>query len=257
MSSTQVFPATNRLLGALPPLDCEQLLANCEEIELIFAEVLYRPGELISHVYFPTVSYISLMMPVNGGLGLEVKLIGSEGMLGSSLILGVDVAPFHAMVLGSGHALRMTVPAFLGELEQLPALQLDLKRYLHVSMSQLAQMAACTRFHVVEARLASWLLMVQDRAHSGHFHFTHELMAHMLGVRRVGITKAANSLLKQKFIGYRRGDVTILDRIGLEAASCGCYRADKETYERLLGSGEMMPLAPGYCYPNGNKCYTD
>ncbi len=235
MPSTQVVPTTNRLLGALPPKDREQLLANCEEIELIFAEVLYRPGELISHVYFPTGSYISLMTPINGGAGLEVRLIGNEGMLGISLMLGVDVEPFQAMVLGAGPALRITAPLFLRELEQSPALQLELMRYLHVSMSQLAQTAACTRFHVVKARLARWLLMTQDRAHSDHFHVTHELMAHMLGVRRVGITKAANSLLKQKLISYHRGDVTILDRIGLEAASCGCYRADKETYKRLLG----------------------
>ncbi len=235
MPSTQAVPATNRLLAALPRKDREQLLANCEQIELIFAEVLYRPGELISHVYFPTGSFISLMTPINGGASLEVRLIGNEGMLGITLMLGVDVAPFHAMVQGAGPALRMTAPSFLRELEQSPALQQELKRYLYVSMSQLAQTAACTRFHVVEARLARWLLMTQDRAHSDHFHVTHELMAHMLGVRRVGITKAANSLLKQKLISYRRGDITILDRVGLEAASCGCYRTDKETYERILG----------------------
>jgi CRP-like cAMP-binding protein len=219
----------------LPPKDREQLLANCEEIELIFAEVLYYPGELISHVYFPTGSYISLMTTINGGAGLEVRLIGNEGMLGISLTLGVDIEPFQALVLGAGPALRITAPLFLRELEQSPALQLELMRYLHVSMSQLAQTAACTRFHVVKARLARWLLMTQDRAHSDQFHVTHEIMAHMLGVRRVGITKAANSLLKQKLISYHRGDVTILDRIGLETLSCGCYRADKETYERLLG----------------------
>ena len=235
MPSTQVVPTANRLLGALPPKDREQLLANCEEIELIFAEVLYCPGEPISHVYFPTGSYISLMTTINGGAGLEVRLIGNEGMLGISLTLGVDIEPFQALVLGAGPALRITAPLFLRELEQSPALQLELMRYLHVSMSQLAQTAACTRFHVVKARLARWLLMTQDRAHSDHFHVTHELMAHMLGVRRVGITKAANSLLKQKLISYHRGEVTILDRIGLETSSCGCYRADKETYERLLG----------------------
>ena len=235
MPSNQVVPATNRLLSALPPRDREHLLANCEEIELNFGEVLYRPGEPISYVYFPTGSYISLVTAINGAAGLEVRLTGNEGMLGITLILGVDVSPFHTMVLGAGPALRMVAPSFLRELEQSPALQLNLKRYLYVSISQLAQTAACTRFHVVEDRLASWLLMTQDRAHSDHFHVTHELMANMLGVRRVGITKAANSLLKQKLISYHRGDVTILDRIGLETSSCGCYRADKETYERLLG----------------------
>ena len=175
------------------------------------------------------------MTPIIGAADLEVRLIGNEGMLGISLMLGVDGAPFHARVIGAGPALRMTAPSFLRELEHSPVLQQELKRYLYVSMSQLAQTAACLRFHVVEARLACWLLMTHDRTHSDHFHVTHELMAHLLGARRVGITKAANSLLKQKLISYHRGDVTILDRIGLETSSCGCYRADKETYERLLG----------------------
>jgi CRP-like cAMP-binding protein len=232
---TQVVPAINRLLSALPPKDREHLLANCEEIELIFGEVLYRPGEPIPHVYFPTESYISLVTAINGNAGLEVRLVGNEGMLGITLILGIDVEPFHATVLGGGLALRIAAPLFLCELEHSPALQQELRRYMHISISQLAQTAACTRFHVVKARLARWLLMTQDRAHKDHFHVTHELMAHMLGVRRVGITKAANSLLKQKLISYRRGDITILDRIGLEAASCECYRTDKEIYERILG----------------------
>lgn len=235
MPSTQTVPVTNRLLAALSRKDREQLLANSEKIELVFSEVLYRAGEVITHVYFPIESFISLMTPINGGAGLEVRLIGNEGMLGIALMLGVDVAPFHALVQGAGSALRITAPSFLRELEHSPALQQELKRYLYVSMSQLAQTAACNRFHVVEARLARWLLMTKDRAHSDHFHVTHELMAYMLGVRRVGITKAANSLQKQKLISYRRGDITILDRVGLEAASCECYRADKETYERILG----------------------
>jgi CRP-like cAMP-binding protein len=235
--STQIVPVTNRLLAALPLKDREQLLANCEQVELLFAEVLYRPGEHISHVYFPTGSFISLVSPSNGDLGLEVGLIGNEGMLGINLLLGVDVSPFHATVLGAGSAWRMTAPLFLHELEQNPVLQQELKLYLYVSMSQFAQSAVCTRFHVVKARLARWLLMTQDRANSDHFHVTHELMAHILGVRRVGITKAASSLLRHNFISYRRGDITILDRVGLEAASCECYQTDKETYERILRHG--------------------
>jgi CRP-like cAMP-binding protein len=235
MLSTQVVPATNRLLANLPYKDSIQLLRSCEEIELIYAEVLSRPGELISHVYFPTESFISLLNPINGNAGLEVGLIGNEGIFGATLMLEVDVAPFHAMVQGGGSALRMTTALFLHELEQSSALQVELKHYLYVLMSQFGQAAACTRFHLVESRLARWLLMTQDRAHSDHFHVTHEFLAYMLGVRRVGITKAASSLLKQKLISYRRGDITILDRIGLEAASCECYQADKQIYERILG----------------------
>jgi len=227
--------ATNQLLDALPSKDCKQLLSKCEHIELNFAEVLCRPGERISYVYFPTGSFISLVTPVDGKAGLEVGLIGNEGMLGITLMLGVDVAPFHALVQGGGPALRMTASAFLSELGQSATLQLKLKQYLYVSMSQLAQTAACTRFHVVEARLARWLLMTQDRAHSNYFHVTHVFLAYILGVRRVGITKAANALQKRKLISYQRGNVTIIDRVGLEAASCGCYRADKESYARILG----------------------
>lgn len=235
MSTTQTVLTPNRLLAALPSKDREQLLAHCEQVELAFAKVLYRSGERLPHIYFPTGSIISLITPIDDCGNLEVGLVGNEGMLGITAMLGVEVAPFQALVQGAGSALRITVPAFLHELEQSRALRQELDRYLYVTLSQIAQTAACTRFHLVEARLARWLLMTQDKSHSDHFHITHVFLAYMLGVRRVGITKAANALLKKNLISYQRGAIRILDRAGLEAASCGCYLADKESYAFIMG----------------------
>lgn len=234
MSPTIADPAANRLLAALPRKDRQGFLTNCEAIDLTFAEILAEPGERIRHVYFPTGSFISLTTQIDGCSPLEVGMVGDEGMLGVSLMLGTGVSPLHAMVQGEGRALRMGAAPFLRELGMSPAMQRLLKRYLHVWMSQLAQNAACTRFHVVEARLARWLLMTQDRAHSNAFHVTHEFLAYMLGVRRVGVTKAATSLYHRKLIAYRRGNITILDRAGLKTVSCQCYEADKAIYAQML-----------------------
>jgi CRP-like cAMP-binding protein len=231
--STQRVPAVNRLLKALPSSDLRRVLAEVETVELAFADVLYTPRERLSHVYFPTSSFISLIMPVDES-ALEVGLIGNEGMFGIPLVLGVDVSPVRAVVQGAGSALRMDAALFCRELGRNQALKREIDRYVFVHLSQLAQTATCTRFHVVEERLARWLLMTQDRAHADNFHITQEYLAFMLGVRRVGVTKAASSLQKRSLIHYSRGNITVLDRRGLKAASCGCYKADLESYDRIL-----------------------
>lgn len=224
----------NFLLAKLPRKDHEHFLARCEHVHLEFGDELDVPGSPIEHVYFPIDSYISLVMVIDDHSHLEIGLVGCEGMLGTPLILGIDVASFYAVVQGSGSALRMSRAAFARELEQSAALHRRLQCYAYVLKNQFARMAACTRFHVVEQRLARLLLMTRDRARADHFHLTHETMANMLGVRRVGITKAAAALHRQNLISYRRGDITILDHHGLEAVSCECYGAERNLYQSVL-----------------------
>ncbi len=225
----------NRLLAALPETERLAILKRCEPVELQLGEVINESGERIQHVYFPIDSFVSLVTPPADHAGLEVWLVGNEGMVGTPLVLGVDVAVLRTLVQGAGPAWRITAEGFGDALRQSDALHRTLDRYLSVLMSQGAQMVACTRFHVVEARLARWLLMSQDRAHSDHFHVTHELLAGMLGVRRVGVTKAATGLQQRDLIRYRRGEVTVLDRPGLQAAACGCYGAMEAMYQQVLG----------------------
>jgi CRP-like cAMP-binding protein len=228
-------PAQNHLIELLPSKDRLRLLEICEPVDMALEEVLSEPGAETRHVYFPTEGFISLVAMASGSPGVEVGMVGREGMLGAQLVLGVAKSPLHAVVQGRGAAWRIPARAFRGELARSAALKRHLHRYLYVLMAQQSTSAACLRFHLTGQRLARWLLMSQDRAHAKSFRVTQEFLAYMLGMRRVGITAAAGVLQKDGLIEYNRGEVTVLNRSGLEAAACNCYAAEQDAYTELLG----------------------
>jgi CRP-like cAMP-binding protein len=227
----------NHLLAALPQAARKRLLALCEPVDLVLADVLCEPGQTCRHAYFPTDSFVSLIAQVDGQHSLEVGMAGREGMLGVQLALGVSSQPLKALVQGAGGAWRVSAVALREELARSAPLQQRLLRYVSVLMAQRATASACLRFHEISPRLARWLLMSQDRAHADEFPMTQEFLASMLGVRRVGVTTAAGDLQRRGLIHYHRGDMTVLDRPGLMAAACSCYAADLQAYAQVLGTG--------------------
>jgi CRP-like cAMP-binding protein len=234
VNGTSAGVPANRLLATLPRKDRERFLSGCENVEMVFNKTIAEPGDAMPQVQFPTGGFISLLTVMPDGVPIEVALVGNEGMVGMPIFLGLDTSQGRFLVQGVGPALQMTSTRFRRELKASPALRATLGRYVHACMGQLAQTAGCNRFHVVEERLARWLLMTADRAHSPTFHITHEFLAMMLGVRRVGVTKAASELQRRKLISYSRGNIRVRDRAGLEAAACGCYKADLAIYARAF-----------------------
>ncbi|MEP6608610.1 MAG: Crp/Fnr family transcriptional regulator [Burkholderiaceae bacterium] len=223
----------NHLIELLPRKDRVRLRSIGRPVELVLRDVLSEPGKPTRYVYFPTEGFISLVAQIEGSNGVEVGMVGREGMLGAHLALGIRAAPLHGLVQGAGAAWRIGAADFRKELEGSFALQKCMQRYVYVLMTQLATSVACLRFHLIAPRLARWLLMSQDRARSDSFVITHQFLAYMLGVRRVGITMAAGALYREGLIDYRRGHFIVLDRRGLEAAACGCYAADVRAYRRM------------------------
>lgn len=221
----------NSLLAALPPKDYKNMIAGLEPVTLTLGDVLYEPGDTIKHVYFPSTSLVSLLTLADGHLALEVGLVGRDGMVGIPLVLGHTTSSVRALVQGEGAALRMKAGIFLKAFRLSPPLQRELYRYTHALMAQISQTAACNRFHVVESRLARWLLMTHDRVKRDQFRMTQEFLGHMLGVRRVGVTNAARALQNNNLIQYSRGNITMLDRAGLEAAACGCYEIVRDMHD--------------------------
>jgi CRP-like cAMP-binding protein len=218
----------NRVLRALPRKDYRKLLPFLEPTELAFAQVLYEPYARIRHVYFPIDCFVSMLTSVDDDRVTEVGLVGSEGMVGVPVVLGAAVSPFRAVVQGGGTAMRMNILDFRREFSESAALRRELFLFAHLLMFQIAQTAACNRFHMVTQRMARWLLMTRDRVNSNEFRITQEFLGLMLGARRSRVNIAAGSLHKRGLIGYKRGTITILDQKGLEAAACGCYKTVKD-----------------------------
>ena len=237
MSAATPTPFINRLIDALPDKERNRFMGRCESVELPFGAILCEPDAPYESVYFPVAGFISLVMRVGSHRPLEMALIGNEGMLGVTLALGVDLAPMRAVVQGAGTALRMSAEQFQQQLHDTPSLLHMLHRYLYVLMAQFSRTAACTHFHEIEPRLARLLLTTHDRAHADHFHLTHEYLAAMLGVRRSGVTIAAGALQQRGLIRYVRGEIRVLDRRGLEAASCECYDALIADYAQMFAQG--------------------
>ncbi len=237
MSAKHPVIPSNQLLAALPTKERDRFIADCTQETLVFGAILYEQGARMRYVYFPTDGFVSMLTTVDRHSTLEVGMIGSEGMCGYALNLGGNVSSLRALVQGAGVAWRMKTATFLRHLEEMPALRKILGRYVHVILGQLSQAAACLRFHVVEKRLARWLLMTQDRARTDTFSVTQEFLAYMLGVRRSGVTTAASVLQSRKLIQYARGKMTILNRSRLEAAACACYRSDIDTYKHGMAAG--------------------
>lgn len=225
--------AVNRLLATLPKNEYKRLLPKLKTVRLVLGEELYEPGETIKYVYFPNDSIISLISQLSETSWLEVGMVGNEGMAGLSIFMGVSTSSTRALVQGSGTAMRMSSAAMRAEANQIGGLHRILHRYSHSLLTQVAQSSACNRFHLVNARLARWLLMTNDRLGVAEFPLTQEFLSHMLGVRREGVSKAAGALQAAKLIRYSRGMITLLDRRGLEAKSCDCYtiiKAESDAY---------------------------
>jgi len=224
----------NRILALLARDDLDRLLRQGERITFVLGQSIQKAGDRIRHVIFPDVGWISQVVMVAGSEGAEVGLIGREGMAGLPILLGDDRSMSEWIVQGVGHGFRLRAAMFTRLLDDMPTLRRLLLRYTLAFQIQVAQTAACNGQHHVEQRLARWLLMAHDRADNDSFGMTQEFLSLMLGVRRAGIAQAAKRLQQAGLIGYRRGVMTVNDRAGLEASTCGCYQIVRNEFDRLL-----------------------
>jgi CRP-like cAMP-binding protein len=234
--TTAITPdtASNELIALLPRREGADFIAACTRTEMTLGSEIYRPGDRLARVLFPLTGFVSLVSRRPDTPGIEVGMVGSEGMVGVQLGLGVSAVPLLVLVQGAGTALALPAAAFRKRRDASVALQRILDRYVGSLLSQFATSAVCLRFHSIAPRLARWLLMSQDRANNARFPATHQFLSYMLGVRRAGVTEAAGTLQQLGAIHYERGMVTVLDRGLLEGAACSCYRAEKAAHREAM-----------------------
>ncbi|MBC7706924.1 MAG: Crp/Fnr family transcriptional regulator [Rhodoferax sp.] len=227
-------PRKNHLLAALPDEEWQRWLPALEAIELPLGQALYEPGVTLDHAYFPTTAIVALMYVMESGASAEIAVVGNEGIVGISLFMGGESTPSRAVVLSAGQGFRLSSDALKQGFTQSDAIKRLLLRYTQALITQMAQTAVCNRHHALDQQLCRWLLLSLDRQTGNQLVMTQELIAHMLGVRREGVTEAALKLQAAGLIRYARGHISVLDRQGLERRSCECYAVVRKEYDRLL-----------------------
>ena len=231
-------PLENSLLARLPDSEWKGLQPHLEAVEMPLAQVLYEAGTVMSHVYFPTTSIVSLLYVMENGASAEIAVVGCEGIVGVSVFMGGQSTPSRAVVQSTGEGVKLEASVMMEQFNCAgPVLHL-LLRYTQALLTQMAQIAVCNRHHSLDQQLCRWLLLSLDRLPSNELVMTQELIANMLGVRREGVTEAAGRLHRAGLISYQRGRITVLDRAGLERRTCECYAVVKREYDRLLPKTE-------------------
>ena len=233
---TALVPDINRnhLLAALPQAEWQRWLPQCESVQMPLGQVLYEPGDTLSHAYFPTTSIVSLLYVMENGASAEIAVVGNDGLVGISLFMGGESTPSRAVVQSTGEGIRIPAQLIKDEFNRSGAVMQLLLRYTQALITQMAQTAVCNRHHSLDRQLCRWLLLSLDRLPGNQLVMTQELIANMLGVRREGVTEAAQKLQDAGLIRYARGHITVLDRPALESRSCECYAVVKKEYDRLL-----------------------
>jgi CRP-like cAMP-binding protein len=234
MVDTAHDPRQNHLLAALSAGALERVLPHLRLVAMPLGKVLYEPGDLLSHVYFPTDCIVSLLYVLTDGSSAEISVVGNEGVIGIALFMGGETTPSRALVQSGGHAYELHGQLLKNEFHRDGAMQLLLLRYTQALITQMAQTAVCNRHHSVDQQLCRWLLLSLDRLSGNRLTMTQELIANMLGVRREGVTEAAGKLQKLGVIKYQRGQITVMDRPRLEQLCCECYAVVRKESDRLL-----------------------